>query len=143
MDSVENTDCMSEPELSDVFIIQAKEFFTHSSEIYLQSISDEKMSKLRCFKTDLLLMSCSVHEKVLEDMERAGVCLNWSFISQFQQLSSEFILKHQDKINWEVFVQNQLSMKIFRAFSHKLNWQLVKHHYYLPDQFVAEFSHLL
>jgi hypothetical protein len=46
----------------------------------------------------------------------------WSTITCTQNLSYEYIVKHQDVIDWKLLIKKNLSKKILNAFLHKFDW---------------------
>jgi hypothetical protein len=65
---------------------------------------------------------------------------DWSSISEYQQLSEDFIREFQDAVDWEIISYYQrLSENFMREFQDKLDWSRIAHYQRLSEDFIREF----
>ncbi len=66
---------------------------------------------------------CKKNNINLEDFDGE---INWNWISQYQDLSEEFINKYYDKVNWDNISKYQtLSEKFIEEYRDYVNWDLI------------------
>ena len=67
--------------------------------------------------------------------------LYWTYISEFQKLSEEFIREFKDKVNWHYISHKQkLSESFIREFKDKVNWHNISENQILSESFIREFQ---
>jgi len=67
--------------------------------------------------------------------------LYWTYISEFQKLSEEFIREFKDKVNWHYISHKQkLSESFIREFQDKVNWSYISAYQKLSESFIREFK---
>ena len=67
--------------------------------------------------------------------------LYWTYISEFQKLSEEFIREFKDKVNWHNISENQiLSESFIREFQDKVKWSTISKYQNLSESFIEEFQ---
>ena len=63
----------------------------------------------------------------------------WSYISEFQILSEEFIEKHSDKVNWEYISKYQkLSEEFIEKYYDKVDWYNISKYQILSEEFIEK-----
>ena len=68
-------------------------------------------------------------------------CKVWHLISEYQNLSEDFIREFQDKLYWCYISQFQhLSENFIREFQNKVLWDQICGHQYLSEDFIREFQ---
>ena len=67
--------------------------------------------------------------------------VNWTYISEFQKLSEEFIREFQDKIDWyNISIYQKLSENFIREFQDKVDWFYISKYQKLSEEFIREFQ---
>ena len=85
-------------------------------------------------RLDYINTTCNTNYKSIDKV-------NWSYISQYQKLSEEFIREFEDEVNWWCISRNQkLSEDFIREFADKVNWCYISQCQKLSEDFISEFA---
>ena len=94
----------------------------------------------------IYIMAREISTKVMEEMVSLGIDplnvnnANWDAISNYQNLSEDFIREFQNKIDWNnIFYYQVLSEDFIREFQDKVNWDYISIHQALSEDFIREF----
>jgi len=69
--------------------------------------------------------------------------LDWKGVSRFQKLSEKFIIKFEDRVDFESITQyqyNRLSINFIRKYQNKMEWEYISRKKSLPEDFMIEFK---
>ena len=67
--------------------------------------------------------------------------VDWSFISEYQALSEDFIKEFKDKVHWNyISMCQKLSESFIREFQDKVNWVSISGYQKLSEDFIREFQ---
>lgn len=67
--------------------------------------------------------------------------VQWNYISEFQELSEDFIREFKDKVNWTYISQYQkLSESFIREFKDHVDWSMISKYQKLSESFIREFQ---
>jgi hypothetical protein len=90
-------------------------------------------------KHKLDLIENKYSEEELEANIHLFDIINWNFISQFQNLSEEFIEKHSGKVHWyKISVYQNLSEKFIEKHLVEVNWAGISLCQELSEQFIKK-----
>ena len=65
--------------------------------------------------------------------------VDWSYISQSQQLSEDFIREFKDKVNWNtISFYQKLSEDFIREFKDKVDWYYISSYQKLSEDFIRD-----
>lgn len=77
--------------------------------------------------TDDILEACQNH-------------IDWNFITQKKELSDEFIIKFQDKLNWKIILKKKVSNELLERCKENVDWDYISREYPLEDKFIDQFK---
>lgn len=67
--------------------------------------------------------------------------VDWTYISEFHELSEDFMREFKDKVNWDCISASQkLSEDFIREFKDKVSWNWISNYQKLSEDFIREFS---
>lgn len=109
------------------------------------SIDDEESQLDIAFKKAPAFVQIQMLKHEVEKL--SGETLNnlcdgyWSIVTMNGLLSSEFVRKYSDRLDWEYISGDwTLSVEFMREFADRLNWDYVSWRQPLSDAFVLEFA---
>lgn len=136
-----NFDFIFHPVLTDeiVFNLGHKVNWNHASKI---SLSNKTLIKHR----DKVVWSVYAFNNKLTENQilKYADYIGCKRVCETQNMSVEFILKHQDKVDWEAIYNRsdyatKFSLDIDRKYSEYINWNNYSFKKGLPDDFILEF----
>jgi hypothetical protein len=92
------------------------------------------------FKNKFTLGFISQYQNLTEDfIEKHSDEIDWDSIGKYQTLSEEFIEKYQNKLNWLFIGKKQvLSEQFIEKFADKLDWTFISKYQKLSDEFIIK-----
>lgn len=82
-----------------------------------------------------------VNEYLGTDYRELITRVQWNYISEYQELSEDFIREFQDEVNWRwVSEYQKLSESFIRKFRNKVDWTVISAYQKLSNEFIEEFQ---